>query len=222
MYASILIWHQEARTPASSHTSLRQGHPYADAQRPTFTPLWAAGLSLGPARVDPLAGEHADGAFLSRQGSVHFANPGAMPVLPEDECEAARHLHGKAGYTPCRYGLARLAAARFQSAVCLRRPFCQSTRAAAPALPEAAPLGSIHAARSQRARSPHSSSRPRPRGPNLGMPHPAVTSAHRLAARPAPRSHLEIARDAPGLFRAGAATWPPPLASLWLNSWFPL
>ncbi|KAF9729106.1 hypothetical protein PMIN01_12796 [Paraphaeosphaeria minitans] len=164
---------------------------YADAQRPTFTPLWAAGLSRSPVRVDHLARERADGAFLSRQGCVHFANPGAMPFLPEHE----RRERGCTTYAPQGW-LAQL---------CLRRPFCLSTRASAPALPEAAPLGCIHALGSLR----HAPSQ----APNHHHHHPhhevriwarsiLTTSAptasihSQCRATSAPRSYRKISRDA--------------------------
>lgn len=129
MHVPILIWHRSVgrlplHTLAYAVATLTLLHRHA--QRPTFTPLWAAGLSLGPVKVGSLAGGNADGAPLSTgELNHHFANPGAMPILPDDECEAARHLHGRAGndkaYTPYetlalgRHGVVRRPAARFQS-----------------------------------------------------------------------------------------------------------
>ncbi|KAF1971695.1 hypothetical protein BU23DRAFT_569850 [Bimuria novae-zelandiae CBS 107.79] len=75
VYAKILIWHQQHQTPASSPPSMRPDHPYAHARRPTSRPLWAAGLSLGPIKVDYLAGGDADGALLSRQGFLPLCEP---------------------------------------------------------------------------------------------------------------------------------------------------
>ncbi|KAF2450541.1 hypothetical protein P171DRAFT_479627 [Karstenula rhodostoma CBS 690.94] len=194
---------EEPRTAASSHTRVRQGHPYADAQMPAFTPLRAAGLRLDPVKAEGLAREDADDALLSRQGCVHFANPGAMPVLPaqtedEGEGEAARHLHGKAGYTLCRYGLV--------PSTSHGSTLPERNLSDAALLPDAAPLGCIHTPGSQRSRCPpcprcpRSSPRPPPPRPNLGTHHPDDTSAHCLDPQPVPRDQRStiVSRDLEG------------------------